>query len=371
MQTKRKVILNSYDTAVDGLWTLAACELSDAEVVTNYIDVPGRLDGPLDASTVLTGDVTYKPRTLSLQLESSEGTRQEREARIDYMVNKLHGQRVKIWLPDDAAHYLVGRISVKKEYNNLAHAAVTVSAVCEPWRYENEETFGSALLCGKNLLDNQNLHPVIHNYGSAETIDTGVRSVNTRGSTWAYVLLRVLPIEVLAGKTITVNYTATASGANTPRFALGYCSADGEVRAQTHTSLAYTDTVTMLVEARFLADCDYVGIWLYSNHTGTAVEGDYIDYTNLQVEVGTEATEYEAYEAGASSPQEVILTNARRPAIPLLTVQGEVRLEYDDSSYALSEGTYQLPAIQLRQEEHTVKVSGTGTVTFTYRKAVL
>jgi hypothetical protein len=140
MQTKRRILFDNYDTAVDGLWTLAACVLSEATSVTNYIDVPGRLDGPLDASTALTGDVQYNSRTLSARLESSEGTRLEREARIDELVNRLHGQRVKIWLPDDAEHYIIGRVSVKKEYNDLAHAAVAVSAVCEPWRYENEET---------------------------------------------------------------------------------------------------------------------------------------------------------------------------------------------------------------------------------------
>ena len=219
MQTKRKIILNNYDTAVDGLWTLAACVLSDAEPITNYIDVPGRLDGPIDASTALTGDIRYKPRVLNTMLESSEGTRQERESRIDQMVHELHGQRAVIWLPDDEAHYLLGRVSIKKEYNDLAHAAVAVSAVCEPWRYENVET----------------------------------------------------------------EYKVTVSG----------------------------DT------------------------------------------------------------KEVTLENARRPALPLLTVEGSVRLEFKGNSYALGEGTHKLPSLLITQYGQTVKVSGDGSVTFLYRKAVL
>lgn len=219
MQTKRKIIFNNYDTAVDGLWTLAACVLSDAEPVTQYISVPGRLDGPIDASTALTGDIQYNPRTLNVRLESSEGTRQERENRIDQMVHELHGQRAVIWLPDDEGHYLLGRVSVKREYNDLAHAAVTVSAVCEPWRYENEET------------------------------------------------------------------------------------------------------------------------------------------------------EYEVVVSGDT--KEVTLENDRRPANPLLIVLGSVRLEYDGNSYALGEGTHKLPSLRITQYGKRVKVSGDGSVTFLYRKAVL
>lgn len=219
MQTKRKIIFDNYDTAVDGLWTLAACVLSDAEPVTNFIDVPGRLDGPLDASTALTGDVLYKPRVLEVTLESSEGTRLEREARINQMVDTLHGRRAQIWLPDDDAHYLAGRLRVQKNYNDLAHAAVTVTATCEPWRYENDETV----------------------------------------------------------------YEVTVAG----------------------------DTTT------------------------------------------------------------VVLENARRPVCPMLAVQGEVQLEYDGSSYALSEGTYQLPSLYITQAGQIVNIAGNGSVTFTYRKAVL
>jgi hypothetical protein len=137
---KRKIIFDTYDTVADGLWTLASCVLGDAEPQEILLDIPGRLDGPLDASEALTGDVQYDPRPLEVLLESSEGTRQERKARIDAMVNRLHGRRVAVWLPDDPDHYVIGRLSVKPQYNDLAHAAVQVSATCEPWRYATDET---------------------------------------------------------------------------------------------------------------------------------------------------------------------------------------------------------------------------------------
>lgn len=139
--SKRRLQLGDYNTAADGLWTLAAWELGEPEPVTNFIDVPGRIKGPLDASTVLTdGEVRYGPRQLTATLESSEGTRLEREGRISEMINRLHGRRVDIVLPDDPYHYVSGRVSVQRLYNDLAHGSVAVSATCEPWKYRTEET---------------------------------------------------------------------------------------------------------------------------------------------------------------------------------------------------------------------------------------
>ena len=370
MQTKRKILFNNYDTAVDGLWTLAACVLGDAEPVTNYISVPGRLSGPIDASTALTGDVLYNSRTLSARLESSEGTRQEREERINQMVHQLHGQRVQIRLPDDETHYLVGRLSIKREYNDLAHAAVAVSAVCEPWRYENEDTFVAAWLCGKNIFDNQNLVALVRNYCEAEPINSGVRCISKNTIATMYVCLKVAPVEHLVGQTITASYNATASGANTPYVRIGYRNADGTSKVMSNSS-EYSGSVSLTVDAGALDNYDYVCLWLYSNNKGTAAVDDYIDYTNLQIELGAVATEYEAYTAGASSPVSIVLAAARRPVVPVVMVQGEVGLQYDGKNYMLGEGAHLLPDLHITQDGKTVKVSGNGAVTFNYRKAVL
>lgn len=129
-------MIGSYDTAVDGLWTLTGLEFTAPERSAYFVDVPGRKAGPLDLSTVLTdGEPTYGSRTLTATLESSEGTYLEREERISEMVNGLDGWRLEIVLPDDPNHYIVGRVSVARDFNNPAHAGVTVTATCEPWRY--------------------------------------------------------------------------------------------------------------------------------------------------------------------------------------------------------------------------------------------
>ncbi len=137
---KRRIIIGPYDTAVEGKWTLAAWNFGKAEAEESYANIPGR-NGLLDLSTVLTdGEPYYGSREFEAVLESSEGTRLERDERINSMINRLDGWRFNITLPDDPNHYITGRVRVERLYNDLAHASVRVTATCDPWRYNNSET---------------------------------------------------------------------------------------------------------------------------------------------------------------------------------------------------------------------------------------
>lgn len=138
---KRSILLGDYDTAAHGLWTLKSLSFPEPAPMENLVQIPGRIRGPLDLSTALTdGAPTYGSRQLVITLESSEGDRLARQARISDMVNRLHGRRVDIVLPDRPMHYAVGRLVVNPLYNDLAHASVEVTGVCEPWLYAQEET---------------------------------------------------------------------------------------------------------------------------------------------------------------------------------------------------------------------------------------
>lgn len=131
--------LGTYDTAVNE-WTLAAWKLSEAPQKTTLVEKPGG-DGSWDLSTALTdGVLRYGDRTLSATFECSEGDRQHRDAKIRDMFNQLDGMVVNIELPDDPDHYLVGRLKLTKNYSDLAHCSVGVSATCEPWKYKYTET---------------------------------------------------------------------------------------------------------------------------------------------------------------------------------------------------------------------------------------
>ena len=136
---KRRIKIGAYDTA-EGLWTLTSCYLSKAEAVEEYASVPGH-NGLLDLSTAITDDEPYyNSREFEAVLESSEGTRLERKARIDAMINSLDGWRAKIVLPDDDTRYITGRVRVEELYNTPAHCSVKVTATVDPWKYNKDET---------------------------------------------------------------------------------------------------------------------------------------------------------------------------------------------------------------------------------------
>lgn len=137
---KRKMIIGGYDTAASGLWTLGPWKLSDPVPKTNLITIPGS-SVVLDLSDALTdGEPTYEPRTLTATFESSEGSRLDRKTRIEALVNQLSGRRVDIVLPDDPDRYITGRLSVRENYNDLAHASISIEATCDPWKYSDTET---------------------------------------------------------------------------------------------------------------------------------------------------------------------------------------------------------------------------------------
>ena len=137
---KRQIILNDYRTADDGLWTLSACKITKAPQVQNFQEVPGRF-APLDFSTTLTeGRPYYGNALLDAILESSEGTREERRDRILHLTTLLDGETARIVHPDFPDRYMVGRVQVTPDFNSLAYCVVAVSAVLEPWLYNDKAT---------------------------------------------------------------------------------------------------------------------------------------------------------------------------------------------------------------------------------------
>jgi hypothetical protein len=136
---KRRIIIGSYDTAESG-WTLSAWKFSPAQHKKTLVSKAGG-DGAWDLSTALSDGIPrYEPRELTATLERSDGTREDREFEIRDMINALDGYQWEIYLPDDVDRYVVGRVSVARNYSDLAHAAVTITATCEPWKYNQYET---------------------------------------------------------------------------------------------------------------------------------------------------------------------------------------------------------------------------------------
>lgn len=217
---KRKIIIGTYDTALEGQWTLAAWAFGRAVAKESYVEVPGH-NGPLDLSTVLTdGEPYYGSREFEAVLESSEGTRMEREERINQMVNKLDGWRLNITLPDDPEHYINGRVRVEKLYNDPAHASVRVTATCDPWRYNNSETVVGLIATETEqtaLLINQGRRSVVPNITVSGGTVLLTFSTETEAHTWSldpgehtladiYLKMGAVPLRYRGNGQVTLTY---------------------------------------------------------------------------------------------------------------------------------------------------------------------
>lgn len=218
---KRKIIFGTYDTAAHG-WTLTGWLLEAAEQKTNYLTKPNG-DGSWDLSTALTdGVLRYADRQLSASFECSEGTRMEREAVIREMINALDGEKVTIRLPDDDHHHAVGRLHVVREYNDLAHAAVSVTATCEPWKYADAETIVE--LTAKSATQ----HVTLHNTGKRAVVPR----ITVAGGPVLLTYNGLPPHELTAGEDQQWTDLLLTRGAH----GLGY-SGDGTIR------IAYREAV--------------------------------------------------------------------------------------------------------------------------------
>jgi hypothetical protein len=61
----------------------------------------------------------------------------------------------------------------------------------------------------------------------------------------------------------------------------------------------------------------------------------------------------------------------RRAVVPMLTISGNLTLEYNGAAVVLRSGSCQWANLLLTPGHHTLEYSGTGTLTITYREAVL
>ena len=71
----------------------------------------------------------------------------------------------------------------------------------------------------------------------------------------------------------------------------------------------------------------------------------------------------------------VTLTNTRMPVVPVITVSAEMTLAFTisgkDYSVTLPAGTQTVPSLVLMERDTEIGITGTGSITFTYRKGAL
>lgn len=135
---ERAFTYDKFNTFYDWRLVLSDKSVTPPEAKTNYVELDG-MSGTLDLSESLTGEITYKDRTVTASFWTNEGNRNEREKLLRDITARLHGKKVKIIEPDDLTHYFFGRCKITSNVNTLPYASFNIEAICEPWRYSINE----------------------------------------------------------------------------------------------------------------------------------------------------------------------------------------------------------------------------------------
>lgn len=108
------------------------------EPYTNYVDIPGRVAGPIDLSEVLTNSVSYQNSEGEWGFISNDYT-ENRMNKFLELKQFLHGKRMKIELEEDPDHYYLGRTFVSEVRTGNGPNAYTIKYIVSPVRYNSTD----------------------------------------------------------------------------------------------------------------------------------------------------------------------------------------------------------------------------------------
>lgn len=109
------------------------------EPYTNFVEIPGRTEGPIDLSEALSNGPSY---------QNSDGAWDfilvdEGQPRIDLyqeIKNFLHGRRLKVILEEDYLHYYEGRFSTSMPKTGNGFTQFSIGYEIAPVRYRLDGT---------------------------------------------------------------------------------------------------------------------------------------------------------------------------------------------------------------------------------------
>ena len=132
------VIFNDEKSAYDE-WNivLTKVDIPLPEPKISLVEIKGA-DGVLDLSEVLTGDILYNNRTITLMFEMMDDT--DYYDLISDISNYLHGKKVTISLTNDEDYYYVGRASINQWQCIKRQGIIVITVDAEPYKYSTTET---------------------------------------------------------------------------------------------------------------------------------------------------------------------------------------------------------------------------------------
>ena len=130
-------------------------------------------------------------------------------------------------------------------------------------------------------------------------IPTGVRmtcgTTNTSSSAYGFGVFVIGKLSNYIGKKVTLTTNATTSATNKSAVYIGTCNASGGNRSVKISQNGTTGNYSFSISWDVVEDTNqYLCVALYTTLNVAITAGDYVDYKNLQLEIGT-ATPYEPY----------------------------------------------------------------------------
>ncbi len=112
--------------------------VSPPKVYTNFVEIPGRVEGPIDLSEALTDAPTYNNSEGEWEFichPDYQGGIIERRVLFDEIRNHLHNKTRKIRFDEDPMHYYIGRFEVKEPKTGENGTTYSIKYYIRPTRY--------------------------------------------------------------------------------------------------------------------------------------------------------------------------------------------------------------------------------------------
>lgn len=348
---------------------LSEKELKSPDTKTYTVELEGG-NGVLDF-TEFFGAVKYENRKLTFKFIKPQIVPDGFLTLYSLVQDTLHGKKMQVILDDDPAYFYYGRVSVNEWKSNKGIGEIVIEVDAEPYKYKKDLTRQLVNLSGRNLIDNYNIETLVQGGTTLERLEIGIRARVAVAGTYKFSVIKVAPSAVLVGQKITASFIAAASADNEPMVQMGYQDPVNGLQSMARSGITGTkDSISMTVTEEMAAKYKYVVLYLYSNLTGTAVVGDYVNYTNLQVEIG-EKSDYEAYDSGESVVK-INAANSRMPTVPIVIASKGGTIATETYTKAIeTEQSYEIPEMELKQGDNELTVSGTGLVLISYQEGRL
>lgn len=112
----------------------------------NFVEIPGRLKGPIDMSRAVFNRLTYERNEFDINFAIYEDywTTPNANSKYNTIRSWLHGKNVKITLEEDGNHYYIGRCTVAPPNRDKTPFVIKISFNLEPVRYNTNGNVDSS-----------------------------------------------------------------------------------------------------------------------------------------------------------------------------------------------------------------------------------